>query len=269
MPMSLLESLLFAQFASFTLVLGRVGALVMTAPIFGSQAAPIRARALFAVSITLLLSPMLTTSLPPDMTNLVAYAKYMTNEVLVGILLGYGITLLLTGIQLTGQLISQLSGTAISDVFDPTIENTVSVFAQMFYFLTLAIFVLLGGHRMVMEALLDTYTWLPPGGASLGTSYVDALVSLLSQSFLLGIRAAAPAMTALLLATLVLGLIGRTLPQINVLAVGFSVNALLTLACLSLSIGSVIWAFPQHCATALDVLRQALQDSVPLEQMPK
>ena len=262
--MSFLEALLFNQFATFTLVLGRVGGVVMTAPIFGTQAAPIRARALFAVSITLLLSPLLSASVPEDMTNLLVYGKYMANEVLVGVLLGYGVTLLLTGIQLTGQLISQLSGTAISDVFDATLENSVSVFAQLFYFLTIAIFVLLGGHRMVMEALLDTYTWLPPGAATLGTTYVEALTSLLSQSFLLGIRAAAPAMTALLLATLVLGLIGRTLPQINVLAVGFSVNALLTLACLSLSIGSVIWAFPHHCATALDMLRQALRDSVPV-----
>ncbi len=262
--MSFLESLLLNQFAVFTLVLGRVGGLIMTAPIFGTQAAPMRARALIALSITLLISPPLAANAPTDMTNLVIYAKYMVNEVLVGVLLGFGITMLLSGIQLTGQIVSQLSGTALSDVFDATIQDNVSVFAQVFYFLTLAIFVLLGGHRMMMEALLDTYQWLPPGAATLGTTYIDALTSILSQSFLLGIRAAAPAMTALLLATLVLGLVGRTLPQINVLAVGFSVNALLTLGCLTLSIGTVMWAFPQQCASAIDLLRQALHDSAPL-----
>ena len=261
--MSVLETLLLNQFAMFTMVLGRVGGLMMTAPIFGTQAAPIRARALLAVSITLIVSPLLAASPPPDMTNLLIYGKYLVNEILVGVLLGFGVTLLLSGIQLTGQIVSQLSGTALSDVFDPTIENNVSVFSQAFYFLTLAIFALLGGHRLVMEALLDTYNWLPPGGATLGTTYVDALTSLLTQSFLLGIRAAAPAMTALLLATLVLGLIGRTLPQINILAVGFSVNTLLTLGCLCLSIGTIMWAFPQQAAAAIDLLRQALRDSLP------
>ena len=241
-----------------------MGGLIASAPIFGTHAAPVRVRAFLAISITLIISPLLATSPPADMTNLLVYGKYLFNEVLVGVLLGFGVTLLLSGIQLTGQIVSQLSGTALSDVFDPTIENNVSVFSQAFYFLTLAIFALLGGHRMVMEALLDTYNWLPPGGASLGTTYVDALTSLLSQSFLLGIRAAAPAMTALLMATLVLGLIGRTLPQINVLAVGFSVNALLTLGCLSLSVGTIMWAFPQQAASAIDLLRQALHDSVPI-----
>jgi flagellar biosynthetic protein FliR len=260
--MSILETLLLNQFATFTLVLGRVGGLIMTAPIFGTQAAPMRFRAMLAVSISLLISPLLAMNPPSDMTNLMVYAKYIGNEMLVGVLLGFGVTLLLSGIQVTGQIVSQLSGTALADVFDPNTESTVSVFSQLFYFLTLAMFALLGGHRLVMDALLDTYTWLPPGGASLGNTYVEVLTSLLSQSFLLGIRAAAPAMTALLLATLVLGLVGRTMPQINVLAVGFSVNALLSLGCLLLTVGTITWAFPQQAATAINMIREALHDSV-------
>jgi flagellar biosynthetic protein FliR len=109
-----------------------------------------------------------------------------------------------------------------------------------------------------MGALLDSFAELPPGEANLGTDYLDALVTLLKQSFVLGIRAAAPAMTALLLATLVLGLFGRTLPQINILAVGFGVNSLLTLGCMFTSVGVVAWAFPQQTGTAIDVLREAL-----------
>ena len=262
--MSLLETLLFNQFAVFTLVLARVGALITTAPIFGSAAIPMRAKALLVVAISLLVTPLLAASPPSDMTNLMVYAKYLASEGLIGLLLGFGITLLLSGIQLTGQIISQLGGTAMADVFDPTLNTNLSVYSQLFYFLTLAMFVLLDGHRLVMDALLDTYTWMPPGKASLGPTYVDALTTLLSQSFLLGIRAAAPTMTALLLATLVLGLIGRTMPQINILAVGFGINSLLTLGCLFTTIGAVIWAFPLEATSALDVLREALAQSVDL-----
>ena len=64
---------------------------------------------------------------------------------------------------------------------------------------------------------------------------------------------------ALLLATLVLGLIGRTLPQINVLVVGFSLNALLTVACLVVSLGAIAWAFPQETVSAIDMLRDAIR----------
>ena len=262
--MPLLETLLFNQFAVFTLVLARVGALIMTAPIFGSAAIPIRARALLTVAISLILTPLLTTSPPTDMTNLLVYARYLASEALIGLLLGFGITLLLSGIQLTGQIISQLGGTALADVFDPTLNSNLSVYSQLFYFLTLAMFVLLDGHRLVMDALLDTYAWMPPGHGSLGTGYVETLTTLLAQSFLLGIRAAAPTMTALLLATLVLGLIGRTMPQINILAVGFGVNSLLTLGCLFTTIGAIVWAFPLEAASAIELIRQTLAQSVAL-----
>ncbi len=258
----MLETLLYNQFATFTLVLARVGALIMTAPIFGSKAVPIQARILITLSITLLATPLVATQPPADMTNLLTYARYLASEALVGLLLGFGITLLLTGIQVTGQVISQLGGTALADVFDPTLDTNVSIYSQVFYFLTLAMFVLLDGHRLLMDALLDTYQWLPPGQASLGTTYVEALTTLLTQSFVLGIRAAAPAITALLLATLVLGLIGRTMPQINILAVGFGINSLLTLGCLFTTIGAIAWAFPQQAFWAIELIKEALYQSV-------
>ncbi len=259
--MPALETLLLNQFATFTLVLARVGALMMTAPIFGSRAAPMQFRALLAIGITLLVTPLLATQPPADITQLLVFARYLINEALVGLLLGLGIMILLSGIQLTGQIISQMSGAALANVFDPTLDNSVSVYSQLLYFLALAMFVLLDGHRLLMEAMLDTYTWLPPGRAMFGQSFVAALVTILSQSFLLGVRTAAPAMTALLLATLLLGLIGRTMPQINILAVGFGINTLLTLGTLLLSLGTIAWAFPQQTVVAIELLRSAIKEA--------
>jgi len=69
----------------------------------------------------------------------------------------------------------------------------------------------------------------------------------------------------LLLSTLVLGLIGRTLPQINILAVGFGINSLLTLVCLFTTIGAIAWAFPQQASAAIDLIMEALhQAAAPL-----
>ncbi|NOY42854.1 MAG: flagellar biosynthetic protein FliR [Planctomycetes bacterium] len=260
--MSIIETLLFNQFASFTLVLARLGAMIMTAPIFSSKAIPMRARALLAVAIALLVTPLVSANPPTDITHLLTLAQYLISEALIGFLLGFGVSVFIGGIQVTGQIVSQLGGTAIASTYDPTAESNLSVYSQAFYFLTLAMFVLLDGHRMMMDALLNTYTWLPLGRASLGTSYVEVLTTLLSQSFELGLRAAAPAMTALLLSTLVLGLIGRTMPQINILAVGFGVNSLLTLGCLFITIGTIAWAFPQQAGAALDLLQDALRGSM-------
>jgi len=239
----------------FTLVLARTGALVMTAPIFGSLALPRRVRALIAVSMTLLVMPVHWGASLAPIENVVEYARLLVNEVLVGLLLGLGITILFSGIQVAGQIVSQLSGLSLADVFNPGFDEDVSVFSQLFYFLTLAVFVAVGGHRIMTEALLDTFAWAPPGQAALGNQFVDVLVSIISQSFALGTRAAAPLLVALLLSTLVMGLISRTLPQINILAVGFGLNSLLTLAMLFLSIGIVAWTFQDP---VVDVIRQLL-----------
>lgn len=259
--MHLFESFLLSQFATFVLVLARVGGLIMTAPIFGTRAAPAHARAGLAIAMTFLVTPLFSNTAPADVGHLLAFGKFVLNETLLGLLLGLGVMILLSGVQLTGQIISQLGGTALADAFDPNLEENVPVYSQMFYFLTLAMFVLLDGHRLLTEALLETYVWLPPGKAVLGESYLTALTSLFGHSFLLGIRAGAPAMTALLLSTLVLGLVGRTVPQINILAVGFNLNALITVGGLFISLGAIAWAFPQEAVGAIDLLRNAIREA--------
>jgi len=256
--MSLLEQLLLRHFVTFVLVLARVGALVLTAPAFTSAAIPVRVRALLAVALTLLVAPLQSGGLAADPAHLPEFLQSLASETLLGLLLGLGVMLLLQGIQLTGHLVSQLGGTAIAEAFDPTTDTTASIFAQFFYLLTLAMFLLIDGHGRLVAALLDSFARHPPGKAALGDSYVEVLTTLLSESFSLGIRAAGPAMVALLLATLLLGLVGRTLPQINVLAVGFSVNGLLTLGILLVSIGAVAHAFPRQSVAAIDMLLDAL-----------
>jgi flagellar biosynthetic protein FliR len=263
--MTALESFLIAKLAVFVLILGRVGALVMTAPIFGTQALPMQVRGLLAVALSLLVLPLHAAQRLPSAWNLIDFSRLMLGEVLVGLLLGVGVTILFSGVQLAGHLVSQLSGLSLADVFDPAIEEQASVFTQLFYFLALAVFVALGGHRLVMQALLDTFVWAPPGRAALGDNYMDAVVTVLAQSFRLGIRAAAPLMASLLLATLLLGLIGRTLPQLNVLVLGFGVNSLLTLAMLFITIGAVAWVFQEPLTATLELL----SDSVVMRQVSK
>lgn len=248
-----LETFLVSRFMVFTLVLTRTSGLVMTAPIFGTQALPRRVRGLMAVAMSLLVTPVfLTTSIPP-IANLAEFGRLLANEALVGLLLGLGTNILFSGIQVAGQIVSQLSGLSLADVYSPGFDEDVSIFSNLLYFLTLAVFVAIGGHRMVTQALLETFSALPPGHAALGSNFVDVLVNILAQAFALGIRAAAPLLTALLLANLVLGLISRTLPQINVIAVGFSLNAMLAMGLLFLTVGAAAWTFQDP---AIDVMHR-------------
>ncbi len=256
--MSFLQAYLLNQFVVFTLVLTRVSAMVMTAPIFGSQEVPGRIRGLLAVAIAILITPLQARrAIEPPGTTL-NYLVYLGGEALIGLLLGLGILILFSGIQLSGQIISQLSGMSLADVFNPGFDTSVSVFAQLLYYVTMAVFVIIGGHRLVMAALLDTFEVIPPGSGAMSGATVEALTTVVTQSFVLGIRAAAPMMTALLLSTLVLGLISRTLPQINIIAIGFGLNSLVVLGGLTMSIGAIAWVFQEQIQTTLDLLVESL-----------
>jgi flagellar biosynthetic protein FliR len=256
--MSPLESFLVSRFMVFSLVLARTSGLVLTAPLFSSLGLPRQVRAFLAVAMALLVTPIyLDTSMPP-VENLGRYAHLMINEVAVGLLLGMGMNILFSGIMVAGQIVSQMSGLSLADVFNPGFDENASVFSQLFYFLVLAVFVAVGGHRIMTAALLDTFAWAPPGHAMLGETFVEALTSVMTQSFALGLRAAAPLLIALFLSTLVLGLVSRTLPQINIIAVGFGLNSLLTLAIMILSVGTVAWTFQQPVVDVLGQLQEAL-----------
>ena len=78
----------------------------------------------------------------------------------------------------------------------------------------------------------------------------------------MGIRAAAPILTALLISTIVLGLVSRTLPQLNIILVGFNLNALLTLGALMLSLGGVAWTFQEQTEVVLEQLQQVIRPAV-------
>ena len=245
----------------FTFVLARVGGLVVTLPLFTGSETPMQVRAILAIAMALLLTPMQLGAAPPASDNLVDYAILMAGEILVGMCLGLGVTVLMSGLQIAGQIVAQMSGMALADVLSPGSETEIPLFASMFNLLATAVFVVIGGHRAVIDALLGSFVTLPLGQGGLAGSLSQTVVALVGESFSLAVRAAAPAMVALLLATMVLGLVGRTLPQLNVLVLGFGINAMVTLAVLMVSIGAVALLFQQYFDPALKALVDSLRPS--------
>jgi flagellar biosynthetic protein FliR len=165
--------------------------------------------------------------------------------------------IIFSGIQVAGQLLGQVSGMALGDVFNPELNEDVHAISQLLFYVTLAVFVIVGGHREVVAALLDTFTALPPGSGAAPSGTLETLTTLMEQSFVLGVRASAPALAALLLATIVLGLVARTLPQLNALALGVPLNTIVALAALALSIGMIVIVFEDQLDTVLETVAAA------------
>ena len=255
--MNWLSTTTVTQFVVFTLLLTRLTGLVMFAPIYSSTDVPMRFRALLIVALALILAPTqfhVDVALPD---TLVDFSLSLTTELLIGLSIGLSVLCLFLGIQLTGRIIGQMSGMAVAEVFDPSTDTSTPLFAQLLNMIAMLAFLLVGGHRLVMAALLDNLEILPLGSGFPPTA-VDAVFVVLTQSFDLGLRAAAPATVALLLSTLVLGLIGRTMPQFNILMLGFGINSLVSMGTLFVSMGAIIWMFQDQLEPVLQTMFNAL-----------
>jgi flagellar biosynthesis protein FliR len=251
--------LMMSPFITFTFVLARVSGLIMTAPLFGSAEVPMRVRGLLAFALALLITPLQLSAGLQMPTNLLFYAVGLGGELLVGMLIGLGVMVLLSGVQVAGQVISQMSGMSLGDVFNPGFNSEVPLISHLLHMVTLAVFVIIGGHRLLVGAVLDTYTFMPVGQAQLPSSLGDLVCALMAESFSLAVRGAAPAMIALLLATVVLGLVSRTLPQLNVLAIGFGLNTAVTFLVLAVSLGTIAWLFQEQLDPAVETIVEALR----------
>jgi flagellar biosynthetic protein FliR len=246
------------QFLAFVVVLTRMSGLMLAAPIFGSREVPGQVRALLAFALSLVILPTQWSALAVVPTSLVELVLLLGGELLVGFTLGLGIMTLFAGVQIGGQIVSQTGGISAADIFNPGFDTSVPIISQFYYMLAMAVFLSIGGHHQVIAALLDSFQSLPPGGTLITESVVEGVVRLTTQSLSLGVRTAAPATTALLLATLVLGLVGRTLPQLNLMALGFGLNAIVMMLLLALGMSALAWLVENELPTVMETLYETL-----------
>ena len=245
----------------FLLVLARVSTMMVLAPAFGSSALPPRVRALLAMALAMLVVPVELDKHSPLPATPAAYLVQLGAEALIGLSLGLGVTILFSGLQVAGQVVSQMSGLQLGDVLSPGLDSSMPLVSHLLFFVTLAVFLAIGGHRQMIEALLDTFAWMPAGQGTLSSSAVEAMTSLVTQSFVLGVRAAAPAMMALLLATIILGLVSRTVPQLNMMALGLSLNTVVLLVMIGASLGATAWVFHEQLDTALETVSDSFRQA--------
>jgi len=242
----------------FTLVLARLGGLMAVAPVLGSRHVPVRFRALLAVFMALIVTPLQSINRVPA-PGLLDYAALLGGEALVGLTLGMGVAVLFAGIRVTGQLVSQMGGLQLADVFSPGSDESVPVVSELLYLVALAVFLTSGGHRKLVEAVLDTFQSLPLGIGISASSLAGAATTVVAESFALGVRAAAPIVASLLLATLVAGLLSRILPQFNTAIAGFGLNAAVLLGSLGVTLGAAAWVFNSQVEPVLELLLDALR----------
>jgi len=236
---------------AFLLVLFRVAGLAVMAPLFSSTAIPVRIRIYLALAIALVIFPLVLPSVPARVTFGEALVG-VAGEMIIGLAMGLCVNLLFVGGQLAGLMVGRQAGLALARVFNPLFQSSSTVLGQVYFYYTLMIFLAVGGHRALIRALLDSFATIPVLSFSSPGRLTELLAAMAQSGFVLGVKLAGPTLIALFLATLCLGFINRTVPQLNILVVGFSIRVAVALVITAATLGAAQQVFIDALWDGLD-----------------
>jgi flagellar biosynthesis protein FliR len=228
------------QLVTGLLVFVRVLGVFATAPVFAHAHVPSPIKACMAAMISLVLLPAASAPPPGLCTDVLTLASAVAREALVGLIMGFAVTLLFLAVQLAGELIDVQMGFGMAAVMDPLLNTQASLIAQFQYLVATLMFLATNGHHALIVALSDSLRLVPLASAHPGPAVAGSALDAVAHLFLLGVHLGAPVLLALVLTDLALGLLGRTLPQMNLLLVGMPAKILVGLAMLLLSLPSFV-----------------------------
>ncbi len=238
---------LLPHLPAWALVLFRLTGIFLFAPMLGSRILPMRVKALLALALSFCIYPSLLDAGSPSavlITPLIesglsfwSMAGAIAMELAVGLAIGYGASLPMIGMQLGGQIIDQQMGIQLAGVLNPEFGEESGIISEFYFLLAVHIFIILGGHRVLFETLAGTFSTIPPGGFHPDGELVQLFLGLINAIFELALRVAAPLLCLIFAETVAMGFIARTVPQMNVLSVGFAIRILIGAFVLIMAVG--------------------------------
>ena len=209
---------------AMVLVLVRISGLLVFAPVFSSEAIPVRVKAVFALAVAYLVGPVVA-ALPGAHAELGTMA--VVGELTVGLVFGLTLSLLFEGLEMAGQVIGFQFSFSLVNVMDPNAPVQQSLMGQMFGLLGTLTVIGAGLDRTLLAALLRTFAAAPVGTVRLDPRAGIELVPMGAGIFAAALQLAAPLMAATLVAELAVALAGKLAPALPVMAVTVPVKTLL------------------------------------------
>lgn len=217
------------------LVLARVSGIFTSAPIFGSRNIPAYAKTGLALSLTYLIAPVVER--PPAIPdNLYAYLFLVIGEVIIGLTIGFAASLIFSAVQMAGQLLDMQIGFGIINIFDPQLGQQVPLIGNFKYILALIVFLSTNGHHIFLTALVTSFKLIPLTGVVFSSALTSLIIDMISGIFIIAIKISLPVLVAVFLTDIALGILARTIPQMNIFVVGVPAKIIVGIFVLSLAL---------------------------------
>ncbi len=246
-------------FYGVMLIFLRVAAIVFSAPVLDSGTIPAVFKAGLALAVSILLLPAVDTVVTIRDLSLMTFVIGVFSEIAIGVTIGLSVKLLFAGIQLAGQIVGYQMGFAVANVVDPATSAQIPILAQFYNLTAMLVFLAINAHHMFFSALVDSYTILPPLSMHISPQLVGMMMRLAANMFVVAVKVGAPLIAVMLMVSVALGMVARTVPQIHIFIVAMPLKIVIGLVFL-LMVSPYLTAylidlFSSYQVTLFDLIR--------------
>jgi flagellar biosynthetic protein FliR len=230
-----LSDLLQWNISLFILILSRWGGMIMLAPVFGARGVPGVVRLSLAASLSVIVYPMISAAKPSIPIELLPYIAVVIKEVLVGLVIGFVIYTMSAVLEGAGQLIDFQMGFTMGAAIDPVYGVQSPMMSNFQMILATMLLLATNSHYYLIAAMVKSYAYIPINPSNLPSNYLY-YAQLVANVFALAIQLAMPIFGALLVSDIGVGLLSRTVPQLNIFSIVFPVKIIFGFVILYLAV---------------------------------
>jgi len=230
---------------NFLLPFIRVAALFMVMPILGTALVPKRIRILLSLGVSLIVFSSLSGSITS--TNLtfsfLELVLLITQQIIIGISIGLTIHIVFQAFVIAGQISAMQMGLGFASMMDPQNGVSVPAVGQLYLMIVTLLYLSMNGHLYAIQIVMESFDIFPLYDFNLSGLPVDKLIKLSGWLFLGAMKISLPAIAALLIVNLSIGIMTKAAPQLNIFSIGFPVTMILGLIILWFSTISIVPEF--------------------------
>ena len=221
----------------YLLIFARIAGVVSTAPIYGTRGVPRRVRIGFGLCIALIVASSMEYT-PLNYTTILEFTILLIKELILGLSVGLASNLCMTIINLAGMFIDREIGLTMVTAFDPTTNSTNTISADFYNYLVLVIMLCSNMHYFILSAICDSFQVIPVGGIVFESEAAYSLaIVFMQQYFIIAFRIALPIFISITLCNVILGILAKTAPQMNMFSVGIELKLILGLLVMVATVG--------------------------------
>ncbi len=201
----------------------RIGAMVMSAPITGSQTVPMRVRLFITLALTVVIAPQIPPAPGFDPFSPMTLLLIL-QQILIGVAMGFALQLVFAAIVTGGQIVAYQMGLGFASMVDPQSGVTVPVVSQVYLLATSLLYLAFNGHLVLIEVVAESFRSMPVAPDGLTREGIWQLAGWGAELFAGAVLIALPTVAAILVVNIAFGVMTRAAPQLNIFAVGFPVT---------------------------------------------